>query len=285
MRRVHLLLTGVCERNGLPDALARLFAPRVDVQFVSAGEFDSFTSGEISVRDLGRVDAHSVHLDGPVDKLARALVRNVLEGECDLVVAIDDLELVNENGVEDVRGFFRAAVEREIDGKLTISQQERLAKRASFHLLAPMVEAYFYGETDAIGRALDEAGVDPWPAWSIACTDLEKFATTDAEFLDREKYPDLSKEQRRKKSLAWRTADRQRHPKRYLEYLCRDGSLGYREGRSGVAALRGLAFEQVSKMGVPLLRQMLADVEEALELDPVLGEGVPPRAARVLRNL
>src|SRR5689334_20565086 len=79
-------------------------------------------------------------------------------------------------------------------------------ERCSFHLLSPMIEVYFFGEPAALTRAgaRRAAKLDP------AERDLEDFATDDPDFLSPAdgKHP------------VWATANRARHPKSYLRFLC-----------------------------------------------------------------
>jgi hypothetical protein len=280
-KRVGLLVTGRCEQLGLPAALAKAFGHRADVTFQALGEYASFTSEDVSIGALRGIPANGRR--GPVEKLARALVHEGVHGTCDLAIAIDDLELVNHGRASDVRGFFADAIEREA-ADLTIPERERVAKRCSFHLLAPMVESYFFGERAGIDRALAAAHSLSTPPWSICGATLEDFATDDSAYVDRALAADLSKKDRADKNLAWRAANRERHPKHYLEFLCRYTPFGYREGKSGVAALEELAFADVIAAGAPMLEAMLADIEDALEL-PADFDGMVVPSRGILRNL
>jgi hypothetical protein len=169
---------------------------------------------------------------------------------------------------------------------LTHEELERLRDRCSFHLLAPMVEAYFFGDPSAIARALSTASAPSTTTWCTCGLSVEQFATSDPPYVDYAASPTLSKAERAgDKSLAWRAAERELHPKHYLQFLCRAGPLGYREGKAGVAALSKLAFPQVVAAGAPLPSEMLADIEDGLGLTPMLGAGAPAQHPGVLRNL
>jgi hypothetical protein len=286
-RRVLLLLTGTCERRGLPRALDAAFAHRVDVQFEFYGEHQSFTSESVPIASI--LQQVNPAERGPVDKLASALLDAGLERGCDLAIAVDDLELINAGRAREVRALFRAAVDREVAKfALTSVERERIAARCSFHLLAPMVEAYFFGERDAVQRALDHANAPAGIAWTTSSPSIETFRASDQTYADRVASPDLRKPERDgDKALAWRAANREAHPKHYMEFLCRHAPLGYREGKAGVAALEKLDFASVlaAPGGAPLLAELLADLEDGLGLPSVLGSGAPPRVPGVLRNL
>ena len=255
-RRVLLLVTGKCEQLGLPASLSRVFAD-ADVSF-EANEWliDSFTSARLAG------DAPEEGIPRTVDKFAQELVAAV-EADCpDLVVAIDDLELANLDQPESVVALFRSAVVRHLEnhefpsGRALARAKERLRARCSFHLFAPMIEAYFFAEAKALVRAgavqaskVDSAGID-----------LEKFVTTDARYLS---VPDTDDRQ------GWARPDRATHPKRYLKFLCDPGnpsSRKYREGRGGMAALSSLAWDDVfaPPEGVALARSLFADLAEGL---------------------
>lgn len=284
-KRVLLLLTGTCEQRGLPPALEAAFAG-VDVTFELYGEYQSFTSDSVPIADI--IEQSSDVDRGPVDKLASALIDAGRERGCDLAIAVDDLELVNVGRASDVRALFRSAFVREAarGESLTTVERARLAARCSFHILAPMVEAYFFGEPAAIDRAFHSAKAPAGTTWTTTSPSVEAFLTSDAGYTDRVTSPDLPKTERHgDKTLAWRAANREKHPKHYMEFLCRNAPLGYREGRAGVAALEKLDFPRVLAGGAPHLAELLADLEDGLGLPSVLGAGVPPRAAGVLRNL
>ena len=150
-------------------------------------------------------------------KLARALVFAVepgrRDGIPDLVVAVDDLELVNADQPARVTAVLRAAVEQVLashDWPSARSRErafERVHARCSFHLLAPMVESCFFPDPDALSRA----GAVRRSQFDVAARDFEDFEVADDEFLcvaDGKRH--------------WATSNRLRHPKHYLEFLCTD---------------------------------------------------------------
>lgn len=282
--RVGLLLTGRCERDGMPTALTNAFGEHADVTFEAIGDdLHSFTSEDITAKVLAGQKANGA--TGPVEKLATALVSAVFERTWDLVIAIDDLELCNTGRAQEVRAFFKDAVTRELDRiHATPAERLRVAGEASFHLLAPMVEAYFFGEDAAVERAVSTAGVSPLPTWSMDGGSLEAFHTSDVVYLDEASEPEVD-DGRARKTVAWRTSDRAGHPKRYIEFLCRTSPHGYREGKSGVAALRTLDFQAVLAAGAPLFAMLLEDIQEALGLKPrVYPSDGPILRGKVLRN-
>jgi hypothetical protein len=259
--------------------LTRAFRGRAEVHLEAIGDvFASFTSRAVPVAQLANVSATA---DGPIEKLARALIRESVWGNFDLVIAVDDVELVNVGSEHLIHQWFGAVIANEVKG-LTHAQLAKLQARASFHLLAPMVEAYFFGDAAALTRLFTAADLAQHPSWSTTSPLLESFSTADATYTNRTAWPDLPNPP---KLDAWRNANRERHPKHYVEYLCKTHPRGYREGTAGVAALKELDFAQVVARGTPCLSDLLADIENALGLPPQLGATGQARPSTVLRNL
>jgi hypothetical protein len=75
----------------------------------------------------------------------------------DLVIGVDDVELVNaahpDVVVQVPRDAVRSHVEQTWSGAARDRVYARLRDHCSFHLLKPMVEAYFFGEPAALERA------------------------------------------------------------------------------------------------------------------------------------
>jgi len=271
MTKVALLVTGKLEALGLAECLGRVFP---QAEFHVDMRLDGFTTSR--VRNLG-----ATRVPGLVDKLAAALVAAVDPGRdarrSDLAVAIDDLEVANLDQPEVVVEAFRDAVARHLYARWPSSARreaaaERVRGRASFHVLAPMTEAYFFGADDTLRAASVTAIPDLAPG-----VDLEAFTVVDAPFLAAPV-----------DSAEWARPDRARHPKRYLKYLT--GS-AYRETQEGLAALKALdarALVQRSTNQLLFLRALLADIADGVDdnslafVDPC--HPATRLGARVLRN-
>ncbi|HEX5752553.1 MAG TPA: hypothetical protein VFZ09_40485 [Archangium sp.] len=286
MKKVVLITTGECERAGLVPSLRRYFP---SAEFTSPIIRDSFTSARLKL-----VPRTGGTRPSQVDRLAAAMVAATDPGRTgerpDLVIAVDDVELPNLDQVDVVVGQLREAVKHHLETYAWPSARrqeqvvQRLREHCSFHLLCPMVEAYFYGEPGALTRA----GAQRPSTVDARALDVEDFITHEPPFLE---VPDKAK--------YWATPDRQRHPKRYLQYLCdpegdeqNPNPHRYRETHGGVKALRELdwsgALSQESH--ARLARSLFADLSEALEVDnPFPGTCHPetssPGAEAVLRNL
>ena len=236
MKRVALLVTGDVEKRALHLSLKRIFP---DVEF-EPQQLDGFTSGELPVEPPA-FDAGNPSL---VDKLAAALVSAVDPGRsgtpADLAFLVDDFKLWNTRVPERAVHHIRVAVARQLEHRWPSSDRRRrsadlVRDRCSFHLLSPMVEAYFFGEPEALARAgaTRPAQVDP------SVTDIEDFLVADdAEFLAP---PDG-------KHPIWAKAHRARHPKCYVQFLCDPAGANpraYRETKGGHEALRSLDWRAV----------------------------------------
>jgi hypothetical protein len=97
-----------------------------------------------------------------VDKLANALVTTAeLRKAADMIIVVDDLEIINLSHPEKVVECFREAVENQMQvHKSTQRVRNKLQNDCSFHLLVPMIEAYFFGDKMDKGNpaALNKAG-------------------------------------------------------------------------------------------------------------------------------
>jgi hypothetical protein len=284
MTRVTLIVTGDVEHKALHESLGRIFS---GVEFRSE-ILGSFTSTPLPPEP--RIDFERPTL---VQKLAGALVAAVDPGRqgtpADFAVLVDDLELANmanaERAIHHVRVAVRAHIENHFaSGDRRNITTKRVRERCSFHLLAPMVEAYFFGEPAALERAgaIRPSTVDP------SSKDLEDFMTEDSEFLS---HPDTD-------GHPWAKPDRARHPKSYLKFLCDPTgkkSRAYQETKGGHEALRALDWSSVlaQKTYVRFARALLVDLALALEQHQVAARfpGAPhpltsqTKRGNVLRNL
>jgi hypothetical protein len=281
--RVKLIVTGAMERASLHRSLGRYFPVTGDgdpIEFLPPSMIAGPTSNPLPPEG------------SPMPALIRTfttmLVATTLVGSerrsrpPDLVIGVDDLELANAHQPELVTHWVRAGIEdyfsrHVVDSRTEARQRGALRDRCSFHLLAPMPEAYFFGERAALTRTGVSAEVEA----CLNCTDLEAFHTDDPMFIPRLDY-----------------IDERRHPKRYLEHLLRRSgrpeARPYRETRDGVHALEQLAWSRLSDDDQTLgfARALFEDLADAFELENPLGDGAlasttHPRDRRelTLRNL
>ena len=199
------------------------------------------------------------------------------------------MELANADDPARITAALRESVRRKLDAwpanAATLGRlREDLQHKVSFHLMAPMTEAYFFADPSALARAI--APLPARPSRFDPETDVEAFTVDDPDYLGPPTDP----------TSRWRTATgRQGHPKRYLAYLTDVGpDGGYRESRQGVDALGGLDWPRVLRRPVHtrFARSLLADLADMLgapsgrlAAEPTHPLTWPPPRDPVLRNL
>jgi hypothetical protein len=265
MTAVQLIVTGELERRSLHRSLGAVFS-ELQVRFLPPQKMDDFTSTRLGPYPTGGRPRAA--------KLAAALVAAVHPGrrsdvKPDLVIAVEDLELVNGDQPAHVVDYFGHAVRAHVEEFFpALATRERvyqeLRERASFHLLAPMVEAYFFGEPAALGRA----GANKVPClFDAKQHDAEHFEVTDTTYLGQAP-----------KGAPWDVNSKHRHPKHYIQYLCDPQATRehvYRETHEGVAALEHLEWRQVLRVQdfTRFARSLLVDLADGLTAAPGMFSG------------
>lgn len=279
MTQVQLVVTGRCEELALHTSLRSLFP---DIEFLRPIKVDSFTSTPV-------VEPAPAGLVATLDKFTLKLIEHVDASDA-LVVGVDDLEF--NPVVDQVVDAVRRSIARGLDVVRSSAPHrtrlaEKLQRRCSFHLLVPMVEAYFFGDPAALARA----GANRPSRFDAVHCDVEAFQVVDEGFTAP---PDSDD----KRDWCRGGAQRAFHPKRYLKYLSGDGAPGswsYREAKEGKSALESLAWSEVTGQptftrSVRALIEDLADFCGAAspagpgELVDATGRGAQ-RAERTLRNI
>ncbi len=261
--RVQLIVTGELERLGLHLSLRRLFpAPGADVQFLPPLKSQDFTSNRVGRPLTGPEATRSL-----AATLARSLVSTVHPGrggtlQADLVLAVDDLELVNADQPGHVIDYFRHAVRACVEDLYpAAATRERvyrtLSERGSFHFPAPMAEPYFFGEPAALVRAKANPVLN---RFDPAARDVEDFEVDDPAYLAPAP-----------PGAAWSAEPRHRHPKHYIRYLCDpmgQRPRAYRETHEGLAALQVLDWKRVlhNPEHAAFARSLVEDIADALNV-------------------
>lgn len=277
MTTIGLITTGRCEHRALAASLQRAFAG-CDVEFRSlyASPVDSLTSGHVPYPP--RPSRAPTLADKLMSRVAAEI--NTRREGCDLVYVIDDLELANVETPQNVTSSVRDAALRALGSTPTHVALERFRDRCSFHLLCPMLEAYFFGEP----AALERAGSTRRPILDPT-RHLEDFQSDDEPFLA---YTDVT-------DHPWRRPDRRRHPKRYLGFLVDptdEERTVYKESVGGCRALATLDWAQVFRHappGLPFAHALFEDLADALGVpNPFPGTSHPLTSRKqgaLLRNL
>ncbi|HWO23897.1 MAG TPA: hypothetical protein VNO30_34380 [Kofleriaceae bacterium] len=272
--RVALIPTGRTEWHGLGSGLQRLF-PGHDfyalpgaADFDSTGPFDGFTSTALTANHEGEYLPETASI--LVERAAQEALGDRRRHEADVVIVLDDLELANRHQPDRVIRVFRCAVERHVASlQGTRERTERaLRERVSFHLIVPMIEAWLFGDPQALRVAGVPGGVVPL----LDGGDLEDFHATDAQYL-RASEADcprwIARGRKKADRPKWLGDQRERHPKGYLQWLCRDGGAksctSYDESHGGAAALQGLTWDVLlAKPGLLYLGALVEDLADAL---------------------
>jgi hypothetical protein len=266
MFTIRLIVTGDVEHLALTDSLESSFPTTGTgerVEFLKPTRALSATSSRLRA---------GVPPGSPMQQLAKTLVTEARFSKerhgapPDHVIAIDDLELANQEHAAIVISHMRRAVGDVIVNAASFpDERARIADavraRCSFHLFAPMIEAYFFGERAAIQRA----GSSETPV--LVGSDVEDFETNDADWL-----PTCRLENARRHATApwWR---HERHPKHYLEHLVeRDGGV-YTETSAGRSALEVLDWKLATTHGAAFVRALFEDISTRLDVPNPLGPG------------
>ncbi len=291
--RIRLIVTGDLERASIVASISRFF-PRERAEWLKPRKVNCGTSARLAATNAP---------NKAMKALARAMVAEARFGEdgepAQLVLAVDDLELHNFDQPNVVCAHFRAAVEAEIGQQATTERvrarlRERVRESCSFHLMAPLVEAYFFGDRAALVRAGCAADATP----CLADPDVERFESTEPEWLSL-----CEADNRRRLALPtpepwWRA---ERHPKRYLEWLIsrnaeRPGP-HYDEVLGGVAAFESLDWPSVPAHphAIAFATSMFEDIADFFGVpNPLRSEHPSPltyprrdvrRATLLLRNM
>jgi hypothetical protein len=280
MTRIGLITTGRCEHRALGPSLRRVFgAPGLQLEPSEDGPVYSLTSSHV------RYPPPSSDEPTNADELVASMMAMLdARNGPDFVFAVDDLELPNVATPHHVTRLVSHAVTRYFQrrdrGAPTHRELERIATRCSFHLLCPMLEAYFFGET----AALERAGATR-PAILDPMRHLEQLRSVDGEFLaplDVPRHP-------------WRRPERAAHPKAYLSFLVDPADqelVTYRETVGGCRALATLDWAQVFRHTPPEIafaHALFEDLADAIGApNPFPGTSHPltrRRVGGVLRNL
>jgi hypothetical protein len=275
MPSIALITTGECEHRALGASLQRVF-DGAELELVRPFQ-----------RPVPSITSNHLRYPGPtsgdtqVDKLVRSIMATLEQrGAPDFVFAIDDLELANVATAHHVTELVADAVRRYLGDTPTHKDLARIRERCSFHLLCPMLEAYFFGESAALQRA-----GSTHPPLLDPSRHLEDFQAVDPAFLGPDNVRDHP----------WRRPDRGRHPKRYLSFLvdpADEERTSYKESLGGCRALATLDWAQVFRHeppGLAFAHSLFDDLADVLAVPtPFPGASHPltmRRPTGTLRNV
>ena len=293
-KRVGIVVTGETEYYGISEAIQTLFPDHI---FHCLPLEKTSLEGTSLCNGFTSVQLKPVHVQEPPeacqDLLALAAQEALGDGRrkqpYDLVVVLDDLELCNADQPELAVAVMKAAANKHLDvlaGERRRRTEQAFKERVSFHLIAPMIEAWFFIDDQALVRAgvqsIDSVVFD-------GNTDPEAFLTLDEDYQNAEASicTALSQQQaRRKKKNKPKWLDnpqRSQHPKGYLQWLTRDPDRNkcttYKESVHGANALKRLDWRKAIPYNPEHLRfikSLIEDIEAGLGCDATIHLGVAP---------
>ncbi|OQW92721.1 MAG: hypothetical protein BWK79_14080 [Beggiatoa sp. IS2] len=269
MTRIKLIVTGDMEKQALHKSLQRFFPDQLNGEKV---EWDQ--PRKVHCATSHRLLPNS-EPSNPMQELAKAMIAEASSGKksepADLVIVIDDVELGNLGQEDIIAKHFRTAVKQALEKEKYSSDTEDryrkiLREKCSFHVLRPMAESYFFGDSNALLVAGVPTGVTPK---LVHPTDVEQFETNDPNWL-----PICRTENAKRQQLTswWH---HERHPKHYLEHLTDRGQVFYDETTYGKKALEGIKWEQVLKCSEDIIfvRSLFEDISDWFGIQNPLGRG------------
>jgi hypothetical protein len=282
--RIQLVVTGDLEMC-LPEVLARIFPEAV---FLPAQRAHAFTTAAIPAVTSLKPDTTLPDALRGYELLSRMLAAidpGIHGVPADFAIALDDVEVTNRDNEAAILNYVRFLVgqlikhgphdrrgnplsstrpdEPDVGLVRPLKTPERrrcaLQKRCSFHLLAPMIEAPFFGDSTSIGP---EAAARS--KFDSSQNDFEDFQTDDPAFVSP---PDDWIPAGGTYAAPWARPDRQFHPKRYLEFLLDPTGFEqrpYREKVHGKSFLDALRWDTVFSIPThgTLLRSLIDDIAD-----------------------
>lgn len=265
--RVNIIVTGVAEQNGIVEFLESTFD---DVEFNSV-RIDGFTSIRIPP-DATVPDAGTTTSD--VANLASFFIETVNLRPGEQFILLEDLEVVNLDQPDVVIQCFLNAVNAIVDSKRPYhtATETNLKERAAFHLLSPMLESYFFADTNV----LETLELQSQPL--LANPDVEDFCVNDQVFLGAiSGLNPITNGGRTWQPAEWYGS----HPKHYLKFLRTPCSPydpeipNYKESKLGAEALGNLNQHTVlaNTDAAQFFRAFLSDLAWQLQQEDKIEDG------------
>jgi hypothetical protein len=194
----------------------------------------------------------------------------------DLVIVIDDVELGNVGR----ENFVVQAFQRAVGAKLTELQgmhsaaefndiQTRIQSCCSFHMLSPMVEAYFFADSMTLTSCGVAAGNQPV---LVHPTDVEQFDASHDLHPQWQSACQIKNLQQKSINAWWKT---ERHPKRYLTHLLSvSAAPAYHETTLGASMIEATNWSTVAKTPTdsPIISALLVDIWDWFGQAPPAGQ-------------
>lgn len=301
-KHIKLIVTGDSEKASLHQSLKNCFPTHT-------------VNGDLVIWDVPRKIngatshrlAQGVAPSTPMKVMVDAMFSEILAGKKpngsppDFVIVIDDVELGNVGQEHVVVESFLTAVNAklaQLQGLHSAAQfnsiQNRIRTCCSFHLLCPMVEAYFFANSNTLNVGGVAAGIKPM---LVHPTDVEQFdASPDPHSEWRAACISKNAEQK-ERTPWWKT---ERHPKHYLTHLLSVSKApAYHETTLGASMIEAIYWPTVATTPTdsPIISALLEDIWDWYGHHPPAGQCVgtssnvmyrvaaTPLRQRILRNL
>ena len=301
-KHIKLIVTGMSEKKSLHESLRKYFPTHTANGDLVIWDTPRKAYGVTGHR-LKAANSPSTSMVTLVNTMFAEAIAGKLPNSrpADLVIVIDDVELGNVGRENIVGDTFLAAVHAKlVQLKAVRSPPEFQAIQAliqrccSFHLLCPMVEAYFFADL----TTLISGGVsNKHPPLLSHPTDVEQFdSSPDINALWRSTCEVKNREQNPINPW-WKT---ERHPKRYLTHLLSiSGAPLYHETTLGARMIEATNWSTVAKVttDTPIVSALLGDIWDWFGQTPPSGyfQGMSstgtyqvkttPPGGRMLRNI
>ena len=301
-KHIKLIVTGDSEKKSLHKSLQSCFPNETvngdSVIWDQPRKVNGTTSNRLT-QGVGPSSSMKAMVDAMFSEILSGKKPN--NSPPDFVIVIDDVELGNV-GQEDVvvQSFLTAVNDklaqlREINSVAKFNTiQTRIRTCCSFHLLCPMVEAYFFADPNTLISGGVADGIN---SMLTHPTDVEQFDAS----------PDLHPEWQalcKSKNAAqigrapwWKT---ERHPKHYLTHLLSvSNAAAYHETTLGSEMIEAIKWTTVAKISTdsPIISALLEDIWDWYGIVPSAGQCVGKSSdlmyrarptypfQRILRNL
>lgn len=275
-KHIKLIVTGDSEKKSLHKALKSHFPTHT-------------RNGELVVWDTPRKTDGVTNFRiqaGPISssmtKLVSVMFTEALQSkhpdgiQPDFVIVIDDVELGNVGREDFVVQAFQAGVTAKLIELQSVYSslefqkiQARIQTCCSFHLLCPMVEAYFFADP----TTLTSGGVTTGnPPMLFHPTDVEQFDASPDLHPDWQSAYQFKNAEQKNINSWWKT---ERHPKRYLTHLLAvSAAPAYHETTLGARMIEATNWATVAKTATdsPIVSALLEDIWDWFGQTPQAGQ-------------
>lgn len=275
-KHIKLIVTGDSEKKSLHKSLQKQFPTHTAngdfVVWDAPRKADGVTNFRVQAGPPSRSMTKLVDV-----MFAEVLVSKQPNGtRPDFVIVLDDVELGNVGREDFVVRSFQTAVGVKLttlQGEYSAAEfqeiQTRIQSCCSFHLLSPMVEAYFFADPITLTSGGVVAGNHPM---LVHPTDVEKFDASPDPHIQWQSSCQIKNLQQKLINPWWKT---ECHPKRYLAHLLSvSAAPAYHETTLGANMIEATNWSTVSKTPTdsPIISALFEDIWKWFGKIPTAGQ-------------